>query len=270
MPIDPISLGLAGLNFGLGMFQSSANNAAQRQAYLNQAALQDAQFEFSQWQAGLNQRTSNLNNRYGYWQKQIEHNQQLAYTHSLRNFELVKAINQAETVQEARIGAGVSYVLDADAISQMSAEAAMQDAVALKQYNWRALEGAASVSAGNMEGRSVDRLINSYAQQAGDYATLMEISGKLRDRQYTRQQQARVGQYLNEYRSQDYYMEQDYFDPIAPFPSLPTLMLPAGPTSRGAAPMNTTLLDTGSAALGAVNTYFDSARAINALKQGGK
>jgi hypothetical protein len=48
--------------------------------------------------------------------------------------DLVKAINQAETVRQTREGAGAQFILSSEAAQQRLAEQAMADAVALQQY----------------------------------------------------------------------------------------------------------------------------------------
>jgi hypothetical protein len=249
------SLIFGGLNAGLGVLQGAATNAAERQRYADQVAFQDASNRFATWQAGFNARVSDANNQYRYWSETVNHNQSLAYVNSMRNVELLRSIRQAEVVERTRAAAGTAYVRDSEAINQAYSEASMSDAVALQQFNWRALQGRASVQAMATEGRSVDRIVNDYARQQGDRQTLQDINQKLRGRQYTREQAAQVAQYLTQWNSQTFYEEQQYLDPIAPFAPLPTLVQPAGPSMTGSAPSSAAAaLNIGTGVLGGINS----------------
>jgi hypothetical protein len=265
--MDPLSLAFGGLSAGLGLIQGIAGNKAQQQDYLNQKALQSANNTFAKWQANFNAKATDLNSQYRYYAETVNYNQQLAYTNSLRNVELLKSIRQAETVRDTRAAAGSAYLRDSEAISQAYAETSMQEAVALQQYQWRALQGRASVQAMGMEGRSVDRLVNDYARQQGDYETLQAINQGLRTRQYGREQAGQLAQYLSRWQSQQFYEQQPYMDPIAPFAPLPTLIQPAGPTMTGGAPGGgSAWLNVGSALLGGVSSAFSMQGQLNALK----
>jgi hypothetical protein len=249
------ALALGAAQAGMGIFQSITGNKAQKQDYLNQAAFQKANNEFASWQAGLNAKLTDTNAQYKYWADTVNHNQQLAYTGSLRNVELLKAVRQAETVASTRAAAGAGYAQDSEAISQAFAESSMQEAVALQQYQWRSLQGQASVQAMGQEGNSVDRLVNDYARQLGDYETLQTINQGIRSRQYTREQAGQVSQYLSRWQSQSFYDQQQFMDPIAPFAPLPTMIQPAGPSMTGAGPSSGALgLNIGTAIMGGVST----------------
>lgn len=251
----------------LGIAQSVAGYQAQKQEYLNQKAFQNANSQFASWQAGFNARVTDANAQYKYWADTVNYNQQLAYTNSLRNFELIKSVRQAEVVQQTRAAAGASYVQDSQALSQAYQEASMQEAVAMQQYRWRALQARASVQAMNQEGRSIDRIVNDYARQEGDYMTLMDINQRLRTRQYSREQAAQVAQYLSRWNSQQFYEEQPYIDPIAPFAPLPTLLTPPPPSMTGGKPSaGAALLNVGTAILGGVQTGLSMGGQLNALK----
>jgi hypothetical protein len=265
--IDPISLAFGAANMGMGIMGGMASQAAQQQDYVNQRAFQDANNKFAIWQAGFNARVNDANNQYKYWADTVNYNQSLAYTNALRNVELVKAARQADVVGQTRAAAGSSYLLDSEAISQQFAEASMQEAVAMQQYRWRALQSRASVQALNQEGQSVDRLVNDYARQLGDYETLQAINQGIRGRQYSREQAGRVAQYLSQWNSQQFYEEQGYIDPIAPFAPLPTLMQPGGPTMTGSPPSAAAgALNIGTAVLGGVNSVFSMQNTLNSLK----
>lgn len=261
----PIVLGAA--QAGLGILQSVTGAKAQQQDYLNQTAFQDANNEFAGWQAGFNARVQDANSQYKYWTETVNYNQQLSYTNALRNLELMRSIRQAEVVADTRAAAGASYIRDSEAIAQSYQEASMQEAVALQQYQWRALQGRASVQAMGQEGRSVDRLVNDYARQVGDYTTLQQINQGIRGRQYTREQAGQVSQYLSRWNSQQFYEEQPYIDPLPPFAPLPTLITPPPPTMRGGAPSSAaTALNIGSSVLGGVATGMSFAGQLKALK----
>lgn len=261
---EPIS---AIASAGLGIIQSVAGYQAQKQDYLNQKAFQNANSKFANWQAGFNARVTDANAQFKYWTETVNYNQQRAYTNSLRNFELIKSVRQAETVAQTRAAAGAAFVQDSDAVSQAYQEASMQEAVAMQQYRWRALQARASVQALGQEGRSVDRIVNDYARQEGDYATLMDINQKLRTRQYNRQQAASVTEYLSRWNSQQFYEEQPYIDPIAPFAPLPTLLTPPPPSMTGSGPSaGAAALNIGTSILGGIQTGISMGSQLNALK----
>lgn len=265
LPLIPYAFGAA--QAGMGVLGASASGKAQQQDYLNQRAFQDANSRFASWQANFNARAADANAKYQYWAETVNYNQNLAYTHSLRNFELIKASRQAEIVGQTRAAAGASFVQDSEAIGQQFAEAAMQDAVASQQYQWRALQARASVQAMEQEGRSVDRIVNDFARQQGDYETLQQINAKLRSRQYTREQAGQVAQYLNRWNSQQFYEEQPYIDPIPPFAPLPTLIQPPGPSLTGPGPSGgATALNIGSSLLSGVQAGIGMQGALNSLK----
>lgn len=265
--MDPISIAFGVANAGLGLLGAGANASAQQQDYLNQKAFQDANSRFAQWQAGLNARISDVNSQFRYWQETVSYNQQLAYTNGLRNMELIKAARQAEIVGQTRAAAGSAYVRDAEALSQAIAEASMQDAVAMQQYQWRALQGRASVMAMTQEGRSVDRIVNDFARQQGDFETLQAINQRLQQRQYTREQAGQVAQYLSRWNSQQFYEEQPYIEPVAPFAPLPTLLQPPPPSMTGSGPSGAAAaLNIGSGLLGGVQSAFSMQSTIRGLK----
>ena len=251
----------------LGIFQGIAQANAQKQEYANQVAFQKVNGEFAGWQARFNAKATDTNNQYQYWQQTVNHNQSLAYTHAQRNVELLKSVKQAEVVGKTRAAAGASYVVDSNALSQQYSEASMQEAVALQQYKWRALQGRASVQAMAMEGNSVDRLVNDYARQLGDYETLQSINENIRTRQYNREQAGQVAQYLSRWQSQSHYDEQTFFDPIAPFAPLPTLIQPPPPSMTGAKPSGlASALNIGTSIMGGINAGISFQGQLNGLK----
>lgn len=267
--MDPfgISLAFGAAQAGLGILGASASAKAQQQDYLNQTAFQDANNTFARWQAGFNAKLTDANAQYKYWAETVNYNQQLAYTNSLRNFELIKSIRQAEVVGQTRAAAGAAYLQDSEAVSQAYQEASMQEAVAMQQYRWRALQARASVQAMGQEGRSVDRIVNDYARQVGDYETLQQINQGIRTRQYSREQAGQVAQYLNRWNSQQFYEEQPYIDPIAPFAPLPTLLTPPPPSMTGTGPSGAaTALNIGTAVLGGVQSGLSMNSTLQSLR----
>ena len=172
--ITTAGLILGGAQAGLGVLQGIAGYNAKAQEYKNQKAFQEANSKFASWQAGFNARISDANKQHDYWKDTVNYNREFAWTNSLRNVELNRSIAQAETVAETRAAAGASYVRDSEAISQQYAEASMQEAVAAKQYKWRSLQARASAQVLNQEGASVDRIINDYSRQEGDYLTFID------------------------------------------------------------------------------------------------
>lgn len=234
-----IGAGTTGLNiFGAGQ-QRAAEEAAykqEQQNYKDARRFQRANNKFAKWQAKFNARLSNTNSKYQYWAATVNYNQQKSYVNSLRNYETIRAIRQAETVAETRANAMAAYVGDSQAISNAYQEADIQDAFGRMQYRWRALQARASVQALEQEGNSVDRIVNDYSRQLGDYETLQNINAGLRKRQYTREQAAQIAQYISRYNSQKFYDEQPYMDPLPPLAPLPTLVMPPAPSMTGAPP----------------------------------
>lgn len=236
--MDPFVGGLilGGLQAGMGVAGGMAESAAAQQDYVNQRAFQSANTKFAQWQSGFNQRITNANAEYNYWQETVNYNQNLAYSRSLQNYERLKEIAQADVVGQTRASAGASFVRSSEAINQSAAEAAMGEAVAFQQYQVAALKARSRAMAGGQEGASVDRLINDYARQVGDYQTIQGINEGLRTRQYTREQAGQVAQYLSQYNSQSFYEAQPYMEPMAPFMPLPALLEAPAPTMTGSGP----------------------------------
>jgi hypothetical protein len=267
MIIDPISATLGIAQAGLGIFQGIANSKAQKQDYINQKAFANANAEFARWQASTSARFADANNQYQYWQQTVQYNGQQAYVHSLRNFELSKAIQQAATVGQTRASAGANYIQQSEALNQQIQEKAMQDAVALQQYRLQSLRARASVQAMDREGRSVDRLVNDYARQEGDFTTLQQINSQLSKRQMSREQAAAVTRYLQTYSSQQFYTEQPYLDPMAPFAPLPTLIQPPPPSMQGGKPSGAAAaLGIATGVMSGLNTYAASEKALSPLR----
>jgi len=188
MIIDPVSAGVGVLSAGLGIFQGIAQSKAQKQQYVNDTAFSNATAQFNQWQAGLNYQTQNLNNQYGYWRDTVNHNQQLAYTNQLRNYEFSKELAQAQRVIEARTGAGTQFIVSSEAIQQQMQERGMQEAVAMQQYQYRGLQASAAYQASAQEGATMDRYVANFARQVGDFNTLQSINQQFQGRQYKRDQ----------------------------------------------------------------------------------
>lgn len=269
--IDPFSLAFGVANAGLGILGAGAENAAKRQDYENQKAFQNANTQFAQWQSGFSKRVSDANAQYNYWQETVNYNQNLAYSRSLRNYELLKEISQAEVVAKTRTAAGSNFVLSSEAIGQAAAEEGVRSAVAFQQYQVAALKARSQTMAGGQEGASVDRLINDYARQVGDYQAIQAINDGFRKRQYTREQAGAVANYLSQYNSQSFYESQPYMEPVAPFAPLPSLLEAPAPTMTGSGPSGAAAaLRIGGAVLGGVGSYMDMASKMRGYRSSGK
>ena len=265
----PIVLGAA--QAGMGIMGAITGYQAQKQDYINQKAFQGANSQFASWQAGFNKRVTDANAQYNYWQETVNYNQNLAYSRSLQNYELLKEINQAEVVGQTRAAAGANFALSSDSISQQMSEASMQDAVAYQQYQVAALKARGTMLASDQEGNSIDRLVNDYARQVGDYQTIQDINEGLRTRQYNRQQAGQVAQYLSQYNSQSFYEAQPYMEPIAPFAPLPSLLAAPAPTMTGSGPSaGAAALNIGTGILGGVQTGLSMGGQLSQYKSSGK
>lgn len=264
MIIDPISAGVGILSGGLGIAQSLFGNAAAEQQHMNEVAFSNATAQFNKWQAGLNYKTQNLNNQYSYWRDTVNHNQQLAYTNQLRNYEFSKELAQAQRVIEARTGAGTQFIISSEAIQQQMQERGMQEAVAMQQYQYRGLQASAAYQASAQEGATMDRYVANFARQVGDFNTLQSINQQFQARQYKRDQLSAMTAYLNQYNSQQFYERSPYMDPVAPFPPLPSMMMPPPPSMTGSGPSSgAAALGVGTAVLGGVNAYMTTNAMIN-------
>jgi hypothetical protein len=265
----PIILGAA--QAGMGILGAVSGYQAQKQDYRNQKAFQKANSQFAQWQAGFNKRVTDANAQYNYWQETVNYNQNLAYTRSLKNYELLKEIRQAEVVGQTRAAAGASYVLSSEALNQQMSEASLQDAVAYQQYQVAALKARSRVLASDQEGGSIDRLVNDYARQVGDYQTIQAINEGLRTRQYKREQAGQVAQYLSQYNSQTFYESQPYMEPIAPFAPLPSLLAAPAPTMTGSGPSaGAAALNIGTSILGGVQAGMSMSSQLGQYANSGK
>ena len=256
---DAIFLGLGLANAGMGVMGAQSQYAGQMQAYKDQLKFQKANEQFAKWQSKFNKKATDAQNKFQYWGQVVGYNREKAYINSLRNIEKVKSFKQAKVVFETRAAAGASYIQDSQALSNAYQEQSMQEAVSLQQYQWRALQTRGSVQAMEREGQSVDRIVNDYARQMGDYETLMQINQGIRSRQYTREQAAQVSQYLSRWNSQSFYEEQPYMDPVPPYAPLPTIMMPPPPSMTGAPPSSAALgLNIGTAILGGVGAGINA------------
>ena len=267
--MDPLTMGLisGGLSAFTGVLGASQKRAAQQQAYVNDLAFQDANNRFSVWQAGFNAKVQDANKQFQFWQETFNYNQQRIFANSQQNVELMREADQAEVVFQTRVNSGVAYVEESAALSDQLAEAEMASAVAQQQYTWRALSARASVQALNVEGNSVDRIVNNYAFQLGDQISLAAIESDLRERQYSRAQAAQVSQYLSRWNSQTFYEGQEFQDPIAPFAPLPTMITPPPPSRTGAPPSNAAFaMDVATGLLGGVSSGFSTYNSMKRLQ----
>jgi hypothetical protein len=265
MALDPFTGSL--ITGGLSLIQGALGSGAQQQEYLNQTAYKKASDQFARWSAGFQAKQTDLNNQYRHWQEQVNYGQELVYTNQLRNWELSKAITNAEEIARVRSSAGADYVRSSAALSEGFAQQAASDAISLFQYKQQAMKMMAAAS-GGQEGQSANRIVNDYARQLGDMETIRAIQDGFRRNQYSREQAGQVASYLNQYNSQQYYKQQQYMDPIAPFAPLPTLVMPAGPSMVGSAPSTATALL--GATIGAVSAGFNTYTNLSAYTGGGK
>lgn len=269
--MDPFTgaLVIGGLNAGMNVLGAFGSHAAKKQQYVADKAFQSANNRFSMWQAGFTAKVQDANKQHQFWQDTVNYNQNLAFAHSQRNVELLRSVRQAEVVKDTRVAAGVSYVQDSQALQDQLGEVEMNAAVAQQQYTWRALQARASVRAMAMEGNSVDRIVQDYSRQLGDQMTLEAINEDIRDRQYTRAQAGQVQQYLSRWNSQQFYEEAQVFDPIAPFPPLPSLITPPPPSRTGAPPSTAALaLDIGTGIASGVNQGFSTYTGLKGVANG--
>jgi hypothetical protein len=263
------SLVLGGVTAGLGLLQARQQRSAEKQQYANDLAMQNANQAFAQWQAGFTKQYTDANQQYQFWQSTVAYNQQRAYVNSLRNFELSKAIAQAEVVGQTRAASAADFALQSQALTQQFAEASMADAVAYQQYQVAALKARGTAAAAGQEGASIDRLMNDYARQEGDYATIQQLNKQLRGQQLNRAQTAQVTQFLSRYNSQPFYEQQPYLEPMRPFQPLPTLLAPPPPSFTGAAPSRGAAVLNGlTGVMGGINAGIGTYSTLSNIKAG--
>jgi hypothetical protein len=268
---DAIGLGLGLGQAGLGLFGSSAQAAQQRQSYKDALKYQKVSDKYARWSSAINADISNSQARYRYWAELVNYNQNLGYVNQLRNFELTKAYRQAEVVRLTRGAAMNDYSQQAQALSEGIREQASQDAVSAYQYAHQAMKAQSQVAAGGQEGASVDRLVNDYSRQLGDFRALQQINEGFRQRQYTREQASLVANYLSKYNSQQFYDPAPYQDPVRPFAPLPTLVMPPPPSSTGAGPSQMAAnLTMGNAVLGGINSGLSVWQGLQQFTSSGK
>jgi hypothetical protein len=264
------ALALGGLQAGMGAAASRSAYDQQVQNYNDAKKFQKVSDKYAGWSAKINARVSNTSAKYKHFADLVQYNQDKSYINQLRNYELVKGINQAKLVQETRTSAMSDYVLKSQALSEGIREEATADAVAYYQYMQQGVRARSAVMANETEGASSDRIYQDYARQVGDMATLQQINRKFKERQFTREQAGQIAEYLSRYNSQDFYQQQPYQDPIRPFAPMPTLVMPPPPSMTGAGPSAAAAnLNTASAILGGIQTGFSSYSFLNGLTGGG-
>ena len=267
--MEPLTMALisGGINAATGVLGAYGKQAAARQKYADDLAFQNANNRFSVWQAGFNAKVQDANKQYQFWQETFNYNQERIFTNSQRNVELMREADQAEVVFENRVNSGAAYAEESAALSDQLREAEMASAVAQQQYTWRALSARSSVQALNVEGNSVDRIVNNYAFQLGDQLSLAAIESDMRERQYSRAQAGQVAQYLSRWNSQTFYEGQGFMDPIAPFAPLPTMITPPPPSRTGAPPSNAAFaMDVATGLLGGVSSGFNTYGSMKRLQ----
>jgi len=264
-------LAIGGLQAGMGAKASQAAYQQQVQNYKDQLKYQRVSDKYARWTAKINTRVANTSAKYKYFADTVQHNQNLSYVNQLRNFELVKAYNQAKVVKDTRTSAMSDYAQQAQALSEGIREQASADAVSYYQYVQQGIRARSAVMANEQEGASADRIYRDYARQIGDMETLQTINQKFRDRQYSREQAGQVAQYLSRYNSQQFYQQQIYQDPIKPFAPLPTLVMPQAPSMTGAGPSAAAAgLNTMSAVLGGINAGVSTWQSLQQFTNSGK
>ncbi len=267
--LGAISVGLGAASFLTSQSASNAQASQARQNYRDAKKFQEASAEYAEWAAEIQARSQDVGNDYQYWQQLVNYNQNLSYVNQLRNFELSKAIIQAEFVERTRTGAMTDYALQSQALSDSLAQQSMAEAVSYQQYMVQGLKARSALTAGGQEGQTVDRYMADFSRQVGDQRTLMEINQGFRENQYTRQQAAQVAGYVSRYNSQQFYQLAPYQEPIKPFAPLPTLIMPPAPTMTGAGPAQTGTINFASNALGAINTGLGTWQSLQQFTGGG-
>lgn len=268
---DAIALGLGFGQMGMSLFGASAQNASARQQYQDALKFQRVSDKYARWSSKINARIANTQSKYRYWAETVNYNQNLSYVNQLRNYELTKAYRQAEVVRRTRTSAMADFSLQSQALSEGIREQAAQDAVSAYQYAHQAMKAQSQVVAAGQEGASVDRLVNDYARQLGDFEALKQINQNFRERQYTREQAGLVANYISRYNSQQFYDPAPYQDPVRPFAPLPTLVMPQPPSMTGAGPSQAAAnLTMGNAVLGGINTGLSVWQGLQAFTSSGK
>ena len=268
---DAIGLGLGLGQMGMSLFGASAQDASARQQYQDALKFQRVSDKYARWSSKINARIANTQSKYRYWAETVNYNQNLSYVNQLRNYELTKAYKQADVVRRTRTSAMADFSLQSQALSEGIREQAAQDAVSAYQYAHQAMKAQSQVVASGQEGASVDRLVNDYARQLGDFEALKQINQNFRERQYTREQAGLVANYISRYNSQQFYDPAPYQDPVRPFAPLPTLVMPQPPSMTGAGPSQAAAnLTMGNAVLGGINTGLSVWQGLQQFTSSGK
>lgn len=253
------SAAIGGIQAGLGAAGSRAAYEQQKQNYKDALKYQKVSDKYARWNAKINARVSNTAAKYKYFTDLVAYNQDKSYVNQLRNYELVKAINQAKVVRETRTSAMSDFALQSQALNEGIREQAAADAVSYYQYVQQGIRARSAVLANETEGASADRIYRDYDRQIGDMQTLQQINQKFRERQYTREQAGQIAQYISRYNSQQFYTQQPYQDPIKPFAPLPTLVMPQPPSMTGAGPSAAAAnINMASSILGGLNTAMST------------
>ena len=246
---------LGGIQAITGAAGSRAAYEQQKQNYEDALKYQKVSDKYARWNAKISARVSNTSAKYKYFTELVAYNQDKSYVNQLRNYELVKAINQAKVVRETRTSAMSDFTLQSQALNEAIREQASADAVSYYQYMQQGIRARSAVLANETEGASADRLYHDYDRQMGDMQTLSQINAGFRNRQYTREQAGQIAQYISRYNSQQFYTQQPYQDPIKPFAPLPTLVMPQPPSMTGAGPSAAAAnINMASSILGGLNT----------------
>jgi hypothetical protein len=266
-----VSAAMGGAQMGMSIFGANAQNASARRQYQDALRFQKVSDKYARWSSKINARIANTQSKYRYWAETVNYNQNLSYVNQLRNYELTKAYKQADVVRRTRTSAMADFSLQSQALSEGIREQAAQDAVSAYQYAHQAMKAQSQVVAAGQEGASVDRLVNDYARQLGDFEVLKQINQNFRERQYTREQAGLVANYISRYNSQQFYDPAPYQDPVRPFAPLPTLVMPQPPSMTGAGPSQAAAnLTMGNAVLGGINTGLSVWQGLQQFTSSGK
>ena len=233
MVLDPVT-GWAVASGGASFLQGMLNYGAQKQQYVNDVAYKKASDEFASWNASLQASQINVNNKYKYWQQRVNYGQDQAYVLNQRNVELSKAVAQADVVARTRASAGANYVQASDAITARLEQESMSEAMSMFHTRTQTLRAMASTEAAGIG--DIDKQLIDYARQVGNRQTISDLNNGFRNAQFSRDQAGAIANYLNEFNSQQFYTQQEFQDPLPPFPPIPAMVGAVPPSMGGSAP----------------------------------
>ena len=179
----------------------------------------------------------------------------MIHANSLRNVELMRSVSQAEVVRDTR-----AVQVHRLCWTRKPLGSHMQKRQCKIQLRCSNINGGRYKRERQFKARELlaKALIALSIITRGKEAIIEPFNANqgLRERQYDRSQTARIAKYISQYNSQQYYEQADVFDPIAPFPPLPTMMLPPAPSMRGRASAGAAILSGAGAVLGGINAAY--------------